>query len=45
MLGGAEMSDEALGALAARLAKAHPELEVESHRGDQPLYPVIMAVE
>ena len=27
------------------LGEAHPELEVESHRGDQPLYPVIMAVE
>lgn len=45
VLGGADLSDRKLAALTARLVKAHPELEVESHRGDQPLYPVIMAVE
>ena len=27
------------------LGTAHPELEIETHRGDQPLYPLIMAVE
>jgi dihydroxyacetone kinase-like predicted kinase len=45
LLGGADLDDAALEALARRLSEAHPELEVESHRGDQPLYPVIMAVE
>lgn len=45
VLAGADFDDDALGALAARLAEAHPDLEVESHRGGQPLYPVIMSVE
>jgi DAK2 domain fusion protein YloV len=45
LLGGEDLTDTALEALAGRLSAAHPELEVESHRGDQPLYPVIMAVE
>jgi dihydroxyacetone kinase-like predicted kinase len=45
ILGGADFSDEELHALSDRLSAAHPELEVEAHRGDQPLYPVIMAVE
>ncbi|HEY3318260.1 MAG TPA: DAK2 domain-containing protein [Coriobacteriia bacterium] len=45
VLGGADLTDADLEALAHRLAEAHPELEVESHRGDQPLYPVLLAVE
>jgi uncharacterized protein len=45
VLGGADLSDTDLDALARRLAEAHPELEVEAHRGDQPLYPVVLAVE
>jgi DAK2 domain fusion protein YloV len=45
ILGGEDLTDEQLEALTARLAEAHPELEVESHRGDQPLYPVLLAVE
>ncbi len=45
VLGGEQMSDDELEALTKRLAEAHPELEVESHRGDQPLYPVLLAVE
>lgn len=45
VLAGSDLDDEGLDALAALLAEAHPELEVETHRGDQPLYPVIMAAE
>lgn len=45
VLAGADLGDAALADLASRLAEAHPELEVETHRGDQPLYPVIMAAE
>jgi DAK2 domain fusion protein YloV len=45
LLAGADLSDERLASLAESLGAAHPELEIESHRGEQPLYPLIMAVE
>jgi DAK2 domain fusion protein YloV len=45
LLAGTDFSDESLTALAESLGAAHPELEIESHRGEQPLYPLIMAVE
>jgi DAK2 domain fusion protein YloV len=45
VLSGADLSAEALAELVAALAAAHPELEIETHDGGQPLYPVIMAVE
>lgn len=45
LLAGAEFGDEAVDALAERIASAHPSVEVETHRGEQPLYPVIMSAE
>jgi DAK2 domain fusion protein YloV len=45
LLAGADLGDEQLAALVESLRAAHPELEIESHRGEQPLYPLIMAVE
>jgi uncharacterized protein len=45
LLGGSDISAADLERLAAEIAAAHPELEVEHHRGEQPLYPVIMSVE
>jgi DAK2 domain fusion protein YloV len=45
VLGGEDFGDEELERLARRLGEAHPELEVEHHRGGQPLYPVIISVE
>ncbi|MBA4370598.1 MAG: Dak phosphatase [Coriobacteriaceae bacterium] len=45
LLAGEDLADDALAALAARLAEAHPDLEVETHRGEQPLYPLIMSAE
>lgn len=45
LLGGSDINDTDLERLAAGIAKAHPELEIEHHRGGQPLYPVIMSVE
>jgi len=45
LLGGSDISATDLERLAAEIAAAHPELEVEHHRGEQPLYPVIMSVE
>jgi len=45
LLAGADLDDEALASITESLEAAHPELEVEAHRGEQPLYPLIMAVE
>jgi DAK2 domain fusion protein YloV len=45
LLAGEDMTEEQAQELASRLGKRHPELEIESHRGGQPLYPLIMAVE
>ena len=45
VLGGEDLSDGDLEDIATRIAAAHPGCEVEAHRGDQPLYPVILSVE
>lgn len=45
LLAGEDLSDADLEALAARIAEAHPHIEVEAHRGEQPLYPLLMSVE
>ena len=45
LLAGEDFSDEALAALEECVQKAYPDLEVDSQRGDQPLYPLLMACE
>lgn len=45
ILAGEDLSDEAFGGLVERIEGAFGELEVDAHRGDQPLYPVVMSVE
>jgi DAK2 domain fusion protein YloV len=45
LLAGEEFDDEALSALAEAIGAAHAGVEVETHRGEQPLYPVIMSAE
>ena len=45
VLAGEDLGDAEFAAIVAALAEAHPELEIESHRGEQPLYPLILAVE
>ncbi len=45
LLGGEDMDDQQLATIARDLGDAHPELEIETHRGAQPLYPLIMSVE
>lgn len=45
ILGGSDFDDDALADLARLVEAAHPEVEVETHRGEQPLYPVIIAAE
>ncbi|MBQ9001013.1 MAG: DAK2 domain-containing protein [Eggerthellaceae bacterium] len=45
LLAGEDFSDEALEALVAQIEAEYDDLEIDSHRGDQPLYPVILSVE
>ncbi|WP_350453933.1 DAK2 domain-containing protein [Slackia heliotrinireducens] len=45
ILAGADYSDEELEALVARIEETYEDLEVESHRGEQPLYPIVFSVE
>ncbi len=45
LLAGEDFSDEALETLAARIEEKFEDLEIDAHRGDQPLYPVVFSVE
>ena len=45
ILAGEDLDDDALAALVARIEAAYEDLEIDAHRGDQPLYPVVMSVE
>ena len=45
ILAGSDMGDESFEALIARIEEAQPDLEIDSHRGEQPLYPVIFSIE
>lgn len=45
LLAGEDLSDDALGTLVERIESAYDDLEIDAHRGDQPLYPVVMSVE
>ncbi len=45
LLAGKDMSDADFEALQARIEEAYEDLEIDAHRGDQPLYPIIFSVE
>jgi hypothetical protein len=45
LLAGEDYPDDQLEALVERIEDTYDELEVESHRGEQPLYPIIFSVE
>ena len=45
ILAGCDMSDEEFSALLDAIEEAQPDLEIDSHRGEQPLYPVIFSIE
>ncbi|WP_028264155.1 DAK2 domain-containing protein [Atopobium fossor] len=45
ILAGSDMSDEDFEALCAAIEQAQPDLEIDSQRGGQPLYPVIFSIE
>lgn len=45
ILAGADMNEEDFGALIEAIEEAQPDLEVDAHRGEQPLYPVVFSIE
>ena len=45
ILAGADFNDEALDALVEKIEEQFDDLEIDQHRGDQPLYPVVFSVE
>ena len=45
ILAGSDLSDDAFQHLIAAIEEAQPDLEIDSHRGEQPLYPVIFSIE
>ena len=45
ILAGEDFSDEDLEALEEKIEQAYEDIEIDSHRGGQPLYPIILSVE
>ena len=45
LLAGEGFSDDDLATLAARIEDAYDDLDVDAHRGDQPLYPLVFSLE
>ena len=45
LLAGSDMDDAHFSALTKRIEEAFPDLEVDAHRGEQPLYPIIFSLE
>lgn len=45
ILAGEELSDDAFQEIIDAIEEAQPDLEIDSHRGEQPLYPVIFSIE
>jgi len=45
ILAGADLDDDAFNELIEAIEEAQPDLEVDAHRGEQPLYPVIFSIE
>ncbi|NTU89095.1 MAG: DAK2 domain-containing protein [Actinobacteria bacterium] len=45
ILAGRDLSDEEFDKIISRIEDAYPNLEIDRHRGEQPLYPIVMSVE
>lgn len=45
ILAGEDYTDDAFEALIERIEEAYEDLEIDSHRGEQPLYPIVLSVE
>ena len=44
-LGGSDLTEEEYDRLVADLEEGHEDLEVDAHKGGQPLYPVVLSIE
>jgi hypothetical protein len=45
ILAGSDLAQDAFEELVAAIEQAQPDLEVDAQRGEQPLYPVVLAIE
>ena len=45
ILAGSDLTDEAFKDITDAIEEAQPDLELDAHRGEQPLYPVIFSIE
>jgi DAK2 domain fusion protein YloV len=45
ILAGADLAQDEFEDLLVQIEESYPELDVDAHRGEQPLYPVVMSVE
>ncbi len=45
ILAGSDITDEEFNALVENIEASFDDLEVDAHRGDQPLYPIVLSVE
>lgn len=45
ILAGEDYTDDTFEALIERIEEAYEDLEIDSHRGEQPLYPIVLSVE
>lgn len=45
VLAGEDLTDAALDAVTARMIDEFPEVSIEAHRGEQPLYPIVLSAE
>lgn len=45
LLAGEDMDDESFEALIEKIEETYEDIEIDSHRGEQPLYPIILSVE
>jgi len=45
LLAGSDMDDDAFEALQQAIEQRHPDIEIDAHRGEQPLYPLVMSAE
>lgn len=45
ILAGKDLNDTEFSALCDKIEQANPDLEVDAHRGEQPLYPIIFSIE
>jgi dihydroxyacetone kinase-like predicted kinase len=45
ILAGSDLSNEDFDALVAAIEDTQPDLEIDAHRGEQPLYPVVFSIE